>query len=308
MFFLRDLVSLRAPGNLAVTRLRRTTYTTSSTRQGVSDYTVEFAVCREVTGWFGHVATLAASVRPEQLSWTDCQQYSTAFETVQTCSARPENLSVAAGTELGLTGLRSAAQSVIDFGLTDTRVRHTYVAAQRFPPPTLHAICPWEAFDAGNQAILLGKLRDPVRPTVTPSGSPRCGTMQVDVAGTAKGVWAEVGAGQVGGDETRYVTLANYPYRPEEQLALSIGPASAGAVLAVVPRLTSGQVNRAFEHVSADGRLYCYTGDPRVAASWILSVSTNGLVIARRAHAPGASPCLADPSTWSVSGGLALVR
>jgi hypothetical protein len=300
-------VSLRAPGNLVVTRLRRTTYVTSPNRQGVSDYAVEFAVCREVSGWFGHVATLAASLKPEQLSWADCQQYSTPFETVQTCSARAD-VSVAAGTELGLTGLRSAAQSVIDFGLTDTRVRHNYVAAERFPPPTLHAICPWEAFDAGNQAILLGKLRDPVRPTVTPSGSPRCGTMQVDVAGTAKGVWAEVGTGPVAGDETRYVALANYPYRPEEQLALSLGPASIGATLAVVPRLTSGQVNRAFEQVTADGRLYCYTGDPRVSASWIVSLSATSLVIARRAHAPAASPCVADPSTWSVSGGLTLVR
>ena len=46
------------------------------------------------------------------------------------------------------------------------------------------------------------------------AGEPCCGTMEVDVAGTAKGVWAESGVGPVAGDECGYITLADYPYRP----------------------------------------------------------------------------------------------
>jgi hypothetical protein len=159
----------------------------------------------------------------------------------------------------------------------------------------------WEQFDAASQAILFSKLRDLARPAVVPAGQPRCGTMEVDVAGTAKGVWAESGVtGQVGGNETRYITLANYPYRPEDHLALSIGPATLGARTAVVPRRASGRVNRAFEHVTPDGQIYCY--GPDGPASWFLSMTAgSALRIELRTHAAGASPCVADPATWSFS-------
>jgi hypothetical protein len=49
-------------------------------------------------------------------------------------------------------------------------------------------------------------------------------------------------------------------------------------------------------------------GDPRFAASWVLSLTSTNLVLVRRAHAAGASPCSQDPSTWSVAGGLTMVR
>jgi len=104
-----------------------------------------------------------------------------------------------------------------------------------------------------------------------------------------------------GGDERRYLTLADYPYRPQENLALSLDPTTLGATVAVVPRLTSGRVNRAFEHLTPDGTIDCY--GPIILSnrsSWFIALtSATNLSIELVTHAFGASPCLADPSTWA---------
>jgi hypothetical protein len=296
-------VPVQSPGDLAVTDIRRVTYVASPTRQGERDYALFFQVCEELTGWFGHLTSLASTI-PSNLEWTNCETYSTSDETVESCSVKPRDLTLPVGAAMGTGGLSAERGFLgLDFGMLDDRVENFYLSPQRHPPPTLHSVCPWEQFDAANQAALFSRLRDPARPTELPAGTPRCGTMAVDVAGTAKGVWAEVGVtGQVAGDERRYLTLADYPYRPQEMLALSLGPATLGAAVYLVPRQTSGRVNRAFEQVTSNGQIHCYTpGALNVGISWLLSVSPdNRLTIARVSHAPDASPCDADPTTWSL--------
>lgn len=312
IYLARPGVTLRSPGAIEITQLRRVTYQLSPIRQGMTDYAVEYRVCREVTGWFGHVTTLSASFPESSLQWRDCEVYSTIDETVQTCVARPDGITLDAGDVIGTAGMSTTVLG-LDVGLLDSRVNHAYVSPQRFPPPMFHSICPWDQFDASSQAMLYSKLFDPIRALTPASGTPRCGTMQVDVPGTAKGVWAEQGiSGVQTGDESRYITLADYPYRPQENLILSLGPANLGAIFSIVPRLTSGRVNRAFEQVTADGTIHCYgPGLPFPGASWLVALASNGMLsIERRAHTgAAASPCLSDPSTWSFSGArVTLVR
>ncbi|MEX1256749.1 MAG: hypothetical protein WEG36_03925 [Gemmatimonadota bacterium] len=197
--------------------------------------------------------------------------------------------------------------------MLDERVTNFYISPYRFGGPN-HAVCMWEQFDTANQAIFFSRLRDGLRPEVEPTGEPRCGTMEVDVAGTAKGVWAETGVtGPVADDERRYIALADYPYRPEQELALSLGPESLGARLAVVARETTGRVNRAFEAVGNDGLIYCY--GPQVngfasSSSWLLRLTGAAeLRIEHLMHAPGASPCEDDPASWELSGAaVSMVR
>jgi hypothetical protein len=303
MFLSRENVPLRSPGEVAVTELRRVRYITSPTRPGTEDYAINFQVCKQLSGWFGHVTSLAPTFSPGSIDWGSCETYSTSDETVQACLVQDLDVKFRSGDELGMGGERGVG--VIDFGMRDDRVNNFYVSPGRHPEDRFHAVCMWEQFDAANQTILFSKLRDAARFQVLPSGEPRCGTMVVDVGGTAKGVWAETGvAGQAGGDETRYITLADYPYRPQAELALSLGPASLGARVAIVPRRTTGRVNRAFEQLSADGQIYCYGPDtsPYPPASWFLSMSSgDALRIERRNHPAGASPCNADPATWSFS-------
>lgn len=300
-----------SPASMQITRLRRVRYLASPNRQGVEDYATEFQVCREISGWFGHVTSLASSIPVPQNNWGDCQQYSTTTETVETCSATLDKVTLTAGQPLG-TGGHSIALGLmgLDFGLRDSRVNNFYVARSRFNPDMFQSICPWEQFEPSLKAQLYTTLADPGRPQLTPAGEPRCGTMEVDVANTAKGVWIVAGTQAVPGNETNFVTLANYPYHPEDHLALSIGPAALGAFVAVVARQTGGRVNRAFEHVVNDGLTYCYGPDALVPTmSWLLGVTgTSALQLRRVTHATGASPCLSDPGTWSLTGATSLER
>jgi hypothetical protein len=301
-----------APGDMQITNIRRTRYLVSPTRQGHEDYTVEFSSCREISGWFGHITTLDASFSSASLAWRNCETYSTSVETIESCHASPRGLRLEAGDPLGTTGFSIALGLMgLDVGVRDSRVEHFYAAPWRHPGPTFDAVCPWDQFTPALRTQLFDKLADKGRPGVTPAGNPRCGTMEVDVAGTAKGVWAETGiTTPVAGDETRYITLANYPYRPEDHLALSLGPAALGAMVAVVPRAASGRVNRAFEDVTPDGLIYCYGPDAMLpTSSWLLTMTgPAALTIRQVTHSAGASPCLADPSGWSTAGGVAMVR
>jgi hypothetical protein len=300
-----------SPGNMQITRLRRVRYLVSPNRQGVEDYATEFQVCQDVSGWFGHVTSLSSAIPVAQNGWRECQQYSTTLETVETCSATLDKVTLAAGQPLG-TGGHSIALGLmgLDFGLRDRRVNNFYVARSRYPQDTFQSICPWDQFEPALRTQLYAKLADPGRPALVPAGEPRCGTMEVDVANTAKGVWIQTGTQAVPGNETNYITLANYPYRPQDNLALSLGPTALGARVAVVPRQNSGRANRAFEQVTNDGLSYCYGPDAAgPTMSWLLAVTgASTLRIRQVTHALGASPCLADPSTWSLTGAVSMER
>ena len=289
-----------SPGEVQVTGLRRVTFVSSPNRQGETDYTVEFAVCSDVEGWFGHVTTLSSAI-PNEPTGENCQTYSTAEETVQSCSWSLSNVTLSAGEQIGTGGLSIELGLMgLDFGLLDYRITNFYATPLRYPTNTFHAVCPYEYFDPVNREFLLTEIG------VT--GEPRCGTMEVDVVGTAKGVWAEVGVtGPLGGDERRYVTLANNPYWPVGELALSLGPTELGARVAVVPRMSSGRVNRAFEQVT-DALVYCYQDS--FGNSWLLSRDASGMLrLEWIEHLASPSPCEDDPSTWSLgSNAVSFVR
>jgi hypothetical protein len=244
--------------------------------------------------------------------WRGCSTYSTATETVESCRAQLDRVTLSAGEALGTGGFSIPLGLMgLDFGLMDSRVNNQYAVAWRHPDATFHAICPWEQFESSLKTQLYAKLQDKGLLSIVPAGEPRCGTMQVDVIGTAKGVWAEPGVTTpVAGDETRYITLANYPYRAQDYLALSLGPQVLGARVAVVPRASAGRVNRAFEQVTADGQIYCYGPEIKLPEmSWLVSLTgSTSLSIRRVQHGIGDSPCLADPATWSLAGAQPMVR
>ena len=302
---------VRAPGAMQITGLRRNTYLVSPNRQGARDYAIDFQVCKQVSGWFGHLTSVAAAI-PESDRWDQCRQYSTSGETIEACTTTLKNVSLAAGQALGTGGLSIALGLMgLDFGLLDSRVDNGYVAAWRHPPASIHATCGWDKFESAVRTQLYTKLADPSRPLLVPSGEPRCGTMNVDVAGSARGVWAPPTATTpLAGDETSYVTLANYPYRPADLLALSVGPATLGGMVGVVARgPATGRVNRPFELVTNDGVVYCYGPDVQEASlSWLVAMAGPSTLRIRRVMNPASNTCTDSPGSWTMDGALELVR
>lgn len=302
---------VRAPGPMQIIGLRRTTYVSSPNRQGKTDFTADFQVCKQVHGWLGHLTTLSSSI-PATQDWKYCERYSTATETVETCKAEPKNVSLSAGQTLGTSGLSKALGLMgLDFGLLDSRVNNGYVANWRHPDPSRQSICAWDKFEASVQAQLFSKLLDPSRTSTVPAGEPRCGTMKVDVAGTLKGVWALPSqTSPLAGNETAYITLANYPYRPQDQLALSLGPVSLGATVAVVARASgTGQMNVPFEQVTNDGKIYCYGPDAALPGRfWLIMMTGPSAMNIKRVENFVTNTCTDAPSTWSMAGAVNMVR
>ena len=313
IFLSTEGATVFAPGTMQITTLRRTTYLVSPRRQGHTDFSAFFQICNAVSGWFGHLSTIAPTIPTPAGGWKNCQTYSTSSETVESCEGTLDGVTVAAGQPVGTSGFSIALGLMsVDFGLLDSRVNNNYVARWRYPDGTFRAICAWDQFDATNKAALYTKLSNRSRPSTVPAGEPRCGTMVVDVAGTAKGVWALPSETQpLAGNETGYITLANYPYRPQDELALSVAPTTLGAMVGVVSRATTGRVNRAFEQVTNDGLVYCYGPDVLwQGRNWLLTLTSLTTLKIRMVTATVAVPniCAADPGTWSMDGAISMVR
>jgi len=311
IFLRTEGATVLAPANMQITKVRRTTYVTSPNRQGKTDYSVQFNVCKQISGHFGHLTTLSSSIPIASSKWKECETYSTAIETIENCEASLEKMTLTAGQPVGTSGLSIALGLMsVDIGLYDSRVSNAYIARWRHPQPTFTAVCAWDKFEPGFRDALYSKLRDQSRPIAVPGGEPRCGTMVIDVAGTAKGVWALPSeTSPLQGNETGYVALANYPYRPEDELALSIGPSSLGGGRPVVRRANSGRVNRAFEQVTNDGLIYCYGPDVNSPGwYWFLQLTGPNSLSMRNVRGSAVDLCQTPTATWTMTGATTLVR
>ena len=311
IFLRTEGATVFAPSDMQITKVRRATYVASPNRQGKTDYSTQFNVCKQISGHFGHLTTLSASIPIAAGKWKACESYSTAIETIETCEATLEAMTVSAGQPIGTSGLSIAlGLMALDFGLYDSRVSNPYIARWRHPEPTFTAVCVWDKFAPSLRDALYSKLRDQSRPIAVPGGQPRCGTMVIDVAGTASGVWALPSETRpLQGNETGYVALANYPYRPEDELALSIGPSALGGGRPVVRRANSGRVNRAFEQVTNDGLIYCYGPDVNSPGwYWFLQLTGPKTLSMRNVRFSAVDLCQTPMATWTMVGATALVR
>jgi hypothetical protein len=214
-------------------------------------------------------------------------------------------VALTAGATIGTVGGPSAG--AFDWGLHDPRHTNFFVNPDRYAGSVRDAVCPYDPFIAPLKEQLYALIGDGLR---TASGeSPQCGSMSVDVAGTARGAWVlQSDPVMQMGDETNFAVLAAHPLFPQSKQAFSLGPAAlfatSGAGNDTYPLEASGRVNRRFGDVTEDGLLYCYVYDaPAAAWSYFVRLAAGPvLTLEKVTHAAGATPCGADPSTWSFSG------
>ena len=118
-------ITLRAPGDMVITSIRRGRYTGPDIPPGREDYAIYFQVCRELTGWFGHVTGLAPRFSPGTINFINCQTYSVPFAEVESCEADNLNVRVHTGDDIATGG------PVIDVGMIDQRVTNFSISPQR---------------------------------------------------------------------------------------------------------------------------------------------------------------------------------
>jgi len=292
---------------MQINYVKTTHYLTSPFRAGESDYSVGANLCNDYSLVLGHIQTVVSKIQSH--TGGDCQTYSTANETVQSCYS-DTNIEMAAGEAIGTVG--GATAGAMDLGLYQNNHQNVFVNPSRFSSLTLTAVCPYDPFTADLRAQLNPKMGDFGRPS---SGEePVCGTMNVDVTNTARGVWVlQSNPVNQQGDETNFIVLMPHPLYPQSGQTFSFGPSSlAGGMLPEkFPVQTSGRVNRQFKDITSGSGVYCYATDPSMAM-WSYFVRLDApatLFVQRVTHMGGLSPCNADPSTWTMDGSaLSFIR
>lgn len=299
-FYLNNTgIDLVAPADITIAVVRSVKYVESPFRKGESDYSIQFKTCSQLTGIFGHVKTLSTQLAGG-LNFTKCDTYSTADETIESCS-KDVSIQVKAGELLGTVG--SSYQNSFDFGLYDARVTNFFINPTRFSSNLIHTVCPYDNFESSLKSKLYQKIGNGA---ILSTEEPICGTVVVDVANTAQGVWVLQGTPvTTQSDESVYATLRPDPYFMQTKATLVFGLAELNPASPVTfETMANGRVNRPFNSVLKNGNLHCYTSNLTTSLnSYLISLSANNtLTVEFITHGAGNSPCIQDPNSWSFSG------
>jgi len=291
-------VDVFAPGDITIYTVQEQL----ASRDGAinDDFAVDFAPCREVTSWFGHVSSLAGGLKEAFDAATradpgSCTDYGDAERnaTFHVCNAVLE-YRAKAGEKIGAGGGKASA--ALDMGAHDSRAPPLQgaVSPARYPGEE-SIVCPLSLFSDPPRAALEAKLGQDGAPRTT---EPRCGTPFQDVAGTLAGAWfrPEVAAADSLGPNGWNRTLENgvEPWDGTTGVLALGGPGDA-LRLSFAPR-HAGSVDRAFAEVTPGDAVWCYQSDePSLQASSVLLrlADATRLDLARLA-----GPC--GPGPWTL--------
>ncbi len=298
-------ITLVAPAAVRITSIRRNRYLLSPFRPGQSDYAVSAKLCGSYHLVLGHIVTVVDRIAA-QASSSGCWTYSTSDETVESCENRRADVELASGATIGTVG--GATAGAFDIGLYDSRQRNFYVNPGRYSGLTRTAICPYQPFLADVRDQLFARMREGSH--IASGEEPVCGSMSVDVAGSAQGVWVlQSDPVSQSGNETNFLVLAPHPMAPVSRQTFSAGPSAIATpqgapYLPRYPIQSSGRVNRSFKDIRADGITYCFVYDvPAPVFSYLVRLAQGDvLTIQRVNHIPGLTPCALNPATWSFTG------
>ncbi len=297
------LTPVYAVGDVEIRFIERSRWLSSAFREGHSDYSISFEIpdCRAIYGNYEHMDILDESLEA-YLADAECEIYSTESETIESCGTRVE-LPVSAGTVIGQAG---GFFTGLDFDLFDRRVYFDFVEVDRYPMARW-AICPQYLFIDPLRDILLDKTgRFETRRTA----EPRCGTMEIDIAGTAQGMWVLDGhdVTLTAQHYDKFFALAPHEIEPEKYLVLVTAHSSfrmsGNYHLFRFELEESGRVNRRFSELESDETVYCYESEAfhHNVVSFLMAYGADDkITIERVDHEPGSSPCAESAESWIFS-------
>ncbi len=241
-----------APGPIHITDIASTEYLNAS--PVFTDYAIYFYGCRELKMYYAHIRTISSAVQNGLANAVqNCSTYSTGGGTFYRCDTSV-NVELQAGDLIGY----GAPSGAIDWGAIDYR----YTPAP-FANPSRHAgtdqyytVCPIDYFTPGPKAAmeaLLGRFDGGYR-RVTP---PLCGQYNQDVVGAAKGFWYHPGYPNVP-EDPHLALIDNNAYAPLQTISVGNSLPNGGGQWYIFIAASSGQMNRDFSQVTADGHIYCY--------------------------------------------------
>ena len=254
-----------SPGDMVLTSIGLRHYNTQGNKTNYIDYTLVFYLCADFVLYFHHVRSLRYQ------PFIDA-----AAKTLPTCNFSTQRnedfcqgdvfISVKAGEMIGTTGDLEAGVNGLDIGARDYRLptgRSAFVDSARLCSGNhrnvydrCYAVCAFDYFAPGVRSQLRFNGFDGTTRTEPPS----CGTVYLDVKGSAQGYWFGPGTPAPGTSPE-----ANNIYLGPDNVKPSIGIFSVGTALMTLPPgkysfvlATSGFVNRNSGDITPDGKIYCY--------------------------------------------------
>ncbi len=252
-----DGFAIYAPGDITINLISKVEYSNPISNI-TEDYSIEFDVCRDVWGRYGHVNNLSdylwgligdfgAEYGDDVYSWEVAGDTFTAYQ-------KHLNLAVPAGQELGVAGWGGG----FDFWLKDSRVTLSWVNTE-WTQEFQHTVCPLDYFIDSLKSTMQAKLTDWSGTPVYPANY--CGKIDFDVPNTAQGIWTKYDYINRAEDYGLSLVYSNFN---ASKGVISIGLAGNSSWDSHVYTFNpaeDGYRNRVFNEVSNDGHIYYYFCD-----------------------------------------------
>lgn len=252
-------VNIYSPGDLYITTVQRW----NNKALGLTEYFVYASPCKDVEVTFYHLNDLSQKLL-NTLNKTDyCRQEQTGNTQYEFCGRITEGVTVKAGELLGMANpaKKRSIKQFFDFGMSDHRTPEL-----KFANPSRwvgnfdkkHMVCPYDYFTPDLRQKFLSQMADYDDPSIKRIIEPLCGEYMQDIAGTAQGVWFQIGKDNR--EEDAQIALAHHNVLAQKGI-FSIGTMSMSTVEAGAYPFdlkSSGLINRDFKDVTADGQTYCF--------------------------------------------------
>ncbi|MEP6763002.1 MAG: hypothetical protein ABJB66_01765 [Gemmatimonadaceae bacterium] len=252
-----NTVPVVAPANIIITGAHRTHYSASN----LDDYTLDFALCDEVRGTFGHIAALTSDLLQELGAFDQqCYSYDLGLNNGSTfsgCYSKPAGISRSVGVQIASAGGQTSL--ALDFWMHDTRrTPLAYANAVRWNAnnPQAYTVAASDYFTEPARSEIrarLGNYNGTMLRTVEPLG----GEIAYDISGSLRGLW--VNAAQTSVPEAAHLAFVPDNVDPSI-LSVSMGtsqPDFAAGLYQYTSRST-GFINRDPAQIAADGQIYCF--------------------------------------------------
>lgn len=246
------------------------------------DYTLWFALCRDVIGYFNHVK----AVSPELDAIVSRNECKFSGESKQTRCTIETLTQMKNGALMGYVG---GYQGNFDFGAFDLSKTLLFANPSRYGTRSLHIQCALDYYGEtfkNRMALLIA------RP------DKHCGVVAQDIPGTLKGNWF-FGASRadLGSDWDKHLGFLQDNGDPGLSV-VSVGGTFTKSGKWEFRPLSSGFVNRSFGEVKPDGYVYCYEAAKQSGRILVEMTSPAELKIEHQQKACSESMVFVDPITY----------
>lgn len=271
--------SVVSPGNITVYKIERFQYYSDQSHNNIirTDYTLSFAPCKTISGFFYHLTSLSDKLISSFESPFDyCVNVTAGDEIFQSCG-KYVNVQVNAGENLGEAGGYQGGSQALDWVLEDfNKPPLDYANNSRFSSATgqdysRYIVCPLDYFTESISSSLYSfvggyAIDNPFSAITKRAAAPLCGTTEQDIPGTAQGNWFNPIHSDYFSEEPNIALI-------HDDINTQLGVFSIGNTLSnsgiesgayyFTPK-NSGQINIDFRDVNQNGGIYCYETDKKL--------------------------------------------